>query len=347
MVTIRDVAKKAKVSKCTVSHALNRPELVAEATRMKVLKAVETLGYHPSRMAIGLSKGMTYNIAAVCTGGPRRYDRLILYEAEVMDGIRDIFMETEYHLVLLYADSYPDEKKLLTEKIMQQKGADGVILIGSRLTGKEVGAINISNLPVVFVNREYWGQNIGSVRIDNKKATASLLQYLIGLGHRKIAFVGYDPEHRHHAIEKRWESYREVMKETGIDYDDSLVVELKGVGKSALEVGAEAVKDLMEKNSKFTAVYCVGDGIAVGVMKALKARGIAIPLDVSVTGFDDSVLAEFSDPPLTTVRQPMFELGRESAIRLLRKLRGEDDKIKGCILKTELVIRDSCSSPKN
>lgn len=327
-VTIEDVARLAGMSAATVSRVMhNSPRTSPEAQR-RVREAVATLGYMPNALARGLVTRSTHTVGVLVNsiGDP--------FWAEVLRGCEDYAQEQGYAVLITSAYEDPARERRAID-LFQQKRVDGIIIAASSGGPMALGDQRAYRLPVVFVNDEHMEPDEISVATDavphveaaivpsiyhvanddvqgGKLATEHLLQ----LGHRRCAYVGA-PGRASSAHRQR--GYTRALEQAGLPVDESLIV---ASGEGAMH-GELAAFRLLARRSAPTALFCYDDMTAVGALSAIRALNLRVPQDVSVVGFDDIPLAAYLDPPLTTVRQPMYDMGRQAMQMLLGLERGE------------------------
>jgi LacI family repressor for deo operon, udp, cdd, tsx, nupC, and nupG len=334
MPTIYEVAKRARVSAATVSRILNRPSVGAPATRRRVLQAVERLSYTPNSTAANLRTLRTGKLLVTLPDLSNPYFSLIL------QGIEDAAQRAGYSV--LVGDAQHDRSREERYALMlRRKEADGLIFFGNRLP-REVVAIAASMAPrrvpvVTGVCKFKANLDIPGVHIDNVRAAYQALDYLCSLGHRRIGIVTGP---RGTPISRdRW---RGVNARARKDRCVIAVVE----GDFSIDSGIRAATVLLDRPGRPTAVFCFNDEMAIGVIEAARARGLAVPRDLSVVGFDDIRFARHTHPPLTTIAQPMREIGEATVRLLLGILNGVNGTAPASItLPHRLIVRGSTAPP--
>jgi LacI family transcriptional regulator, repressor for deo operon, udp, cdd, tsx, nupC, and nupG len=321
---IREVAQAAKVSVATVSRTLQMPDVVAPSTRSRVQAAIDRLGYTPNAQARMLRTARTHVIVALVP------DISNPFFAEVIRGIEQVAHQNRYS-VLLGDTQYSRVREEAYADLLATKQADGLITLLPHIPRVAVSG------PLRIVNAcEYVkDKSITSVYVDNTAAAKEAVEYLMTLGHRDIAFVT-GPMDSPISID-RDQGYEQALQLNGIKRDRKLTV----IGDFSVESGSRALETLLAQDQRFTAVFCSNDEMAIGAMQAIKSKGLRVPQDISIMGFDDIRFARYMDPPLTTVAQPKDELGREAMNMLIEILRGTDVPARRRILPTQLVIRGS------
>ena len=321
---IREVAQAAKVSVATVSRTLQMPDVVAPATRTRVQVAIDKLGYRPNAQARMLRTARTNVIVALVP------DISNPFFAEVIRGIEQVAHQNGYSVLLGDTQNSRMREKAYAA-LLETKQADGLITLMPHIPRLEMPG----PYPVVNACEYVKDKSITSVYVDNETAAREATAYLLNLGHRDIAFIT-GPMDSPICVD-RDRGYEHALQQAGIKRDRKLTA----IGDFSVEAGIRAVDTLLAKKQRFTAVFCSNDEMAIGAIQALKARGLKVPQDISVIGFDDIRFSRYMDPPLTTVAQPKDELGREAMNLLIELLRGIDMPARKRILPTQLVIRGS------
>lgn len=327
--TIYQVAKRAGVSTATVSRVLSRPAVVAPGTRDRVLRAVQALGYTPNAVASNLRRRRTSKLLVTVPDLSNPFFSLIL------QGIEDAAHRAGYSV--LVGDTQHDERREEGYAgMLRRREADGLIFLGHRLP-KEAAALvrSMAPRPAPVVNGCEFSPRlrIPSVHIDNAKASAEAMRHLYSLGHRRIGVVSgplVSPLSR-----DRLSGATAQARASGADR--TLIVVH---GDFSIESGLAAGERLLGQKDPPTAVFCFNDEMAIGILRSARQRGVAVPRDVSVVGFDDIRFAEYSEPPLTTVAQPMREIG-ERAVRLLLDILEDGRLPESITLPHRLVLRAS------
>jgi LacI family transcriptional regulator len=325
VVTINDIAREANVSISTVSRVLRGTAKVSESKREAVLAAVSELDYQPNIFARGLASGQSMAIGVLTQnfGSP-------FYDA-ILQGVVQGLYGTGYFPI--FADGqWQPEIEYEAIVAMVQRQIDGLIVIGGFLTPKELNQLS-KQIPLIFVARYLPDFEDQCIYIDNTLASYKATKYLLELGHKRIAHISGRTDHPDAVARQR--GYEMALEDAGVDIIQGLIVE----GNFRRQSGVLAVETLLSRGISFSAIFAANDQMAYGIRLGLYRRGIRVPEDLSLVGFDDEPAASFMIPPLTTVRQPAEELGREAAEVLLARLREETV----CIpkLEAELVVRES------
>jgi LacI family transcriptional regulator, galactose operon repressor len=334
--TIRDVAARAGVSHQTVSRVINDNPNVAEATRERVLTAIRELGYVPSPMARGLSSNQTHSIGVVADDISDQFFARMVAGAEVEARRRG------YYLMIGSVEPDDDERGYL--RLMLERRVEGLILArpSARVSSDHLLPAKQAGVPLVSVaSAELPGFSL--VDVDNIQGGYDATRHVLDLGHRTIATVVGPREFPSSAA--RFDGYSRALRDAGVTEDARLVEHAADWG---LESGRAAAGRLLERGAAFTALFAHSDLIALGAIRQLRESGRRVPEDVSVVGYDDLPVAAYVDPPLTTVHQPMREVGALAAALVLDQLAGHDGVSAGThLLPAELIVRESVVPPRN
>ncbi|MFQ6066884.1 MAG: LacI family DNA-binding transcriptional regulator, partial [bacterium] len=340
-ITIRDVAKLAGVAVSTASLALNNRKRVSEATRKKVITAAQKLNYYPSSIArrFALNKTHTIALCAFISGE----HPLGGFYMPVIQGIIDVVNASNYSFQLDIRGEYQSSstKRETLTRLAKHKMVDGLLILSHwPLSFKEVMDLEQMGFPYVIVDGGISGLEANCVGVDNFGGAQKAVEYLIGLGHKKIGFITGPPDHQHSM--ERIRGYKEALKRNNIKYDEKLVFQ----GDFHKKSGQEGMKYLLDLSSPPSAVFVANDNMALAAMKIIKEKGLRIPEDISIVGFDDIEAASQLDPLLTTVKQPLYEMGEKAARLLFILLNNQKNDPQEILLDTQLVIRESCREYK-
>ncbi len=329
--TLRDVAKFAGVSHQTVSRVINHHERVSPETRARVTDAIAKLGFSPNAIARSMAQGRAHTLACLSPNLTDYTFASIIESAET---------ETRQSGFFLLSASAPNEKTFATlvEQLVARRRADGLMVINPYMDQRYTHLP--ADFPIVFVGARPRQEAANSVALDDEHAARIATQYLIDVGHRRIALINGPLVED--CSQDRYAGYLAVLQASGVDYTPALVVEGDWSGTS----GYEAMRRLLAQSLEFTAVFAQNDRMAVGAIRALREAGRRVPDDVSIMGFDDMPLASYCDPPLTTMRQDLARIGREAARLLVREVdRPEAACCEHLSLPAELVVRGSTARP--
>jgi LacI family transcriptional regulator, repressor for deo operon, udp, cdd, tsx, nupC, and nupG len=318
------VAAAAKVSVATVSRTLQRPEVVSEGTRRRVYEAIEAIGYTPNAQARNLRTARTRLVIALVP------DIANPFFSEVIRGMEQVAHESGYSVLLGDTQSSHAREQAYADMVAARQ-VDGLITLMRHLPKIQV----TGRLPIVNACEYVKNRDITSVRVDNVAAARSAVSHLLTLGHRRIAFVS-GPADSPISIDRR-HGYEAALKQAGLSPRPSLIAP----GDFSMESGVRAIEYFLAQKSKFSAVFCSNDEMAIGAMRALATQGLNVPGDVSVVGFDDIRFARYTSPPLTTIAQPKNELGREAMRMLIELLNDPSTPVLKRVLSADLVVRGS------
>jgi DNA-binding LacI/PurR family transcriptional regulator len=309
MVSIKDIARAAQVSHSTVSRALRDSPLVSPETRALIHKIAAEKGYTVSAVARSLVTRRTNTLGVVVTSIADPF------VGEVVGGIEEFAEGHAYSVILATCHADPEREKRAVRSL-QERRVDGILVTASRVGALYLPMLEEMKVPIVLINNQYPGEFGYHVSIDNPAGARAVTNHLIGLGHRRIAYIG--DRFGLHSDTERCAGYRESLEAAGIPFDPALAV----TGDSGPESAVVAMRELLDRADPPTAVFCYNDMSAYGAMRAARDRGLHVPDDISIAGFDDLFLSSYTDPPLTTVRQPKHEMGRDAAGILLDLLAG-------------------------
>lgn len=325
-VTIHDIARIVGVAPSTVSRALSGKGRISPATRERIRKVAEELGYQPNVLARGLATRSTCAIGVVIHERHLPLDERSFYGV-ILETIEAEVSKHGYHVVFstLRNQSLP--------RCIKERRVDGVIFLGTDINEELIRPIS-EELPVVLVDHCLPG--LTSIVSDNVGGAYLATEHLFSHGHREIAFVAEtleDPSFR-----ARFEGYRQALERYGLRVKKELVVE----GGRRSDSDQIAMKKLLRKRKLPTAIFAANDFMAAGAIKALTKAGLSVPDDVAVVGFDDGALATLVHPPLTSVRVPRVEMGKTAASCIIKLLASPSETSQVIVLSTPLTIRESC-----
>lgn len=328
-ITIYDVAREANVSMATVSRVVNGNPNVKPATRKKVLNTIKELGYRPNAVARGLASKKTTTVGAIIP------DISSIFFGELARGIEDIATMYKYNIILSNSDQNKD-KELQLINTMLEKQVDGIIFMGGNITEEHAEAFKSSSVPVVLAATYDATESLASVNIDYKQAAYDAVSYLIEKGNDKVAFVSGTESTYIDAL--KLEGYQQAMKEAGKNIPEDYV--LYG-GDYSYNSGLNVADKLLELEDKPAAVFVSSDEMALGVIHGAQDKGLTVPKDLEVVGFDNTRLATMVRPTLSTIVQPMYDIGAV-AMRLLTKFMNKEEiEEQKVILPHRIVERDS------
>jgi DNA-binding LacI/PurR family transcriptional regulator len=254
------------------------------------------------------------------------------FAGEVVSGIEEFFLPRDYSVILAACHSDQD-RELRAVHSFHQRRVDGILVMASRVGAMYVPMLSEMKVPIVLINSHHPSEFVHSVRIDDLHGSRAATGHLTGLGHRRIAYIG--DRLGFQSDTERSAGYRRTLEEDGLDFDPGLVA----YGDGSPESGRIAMHQLLSLPAPPTAVFCYNDRQSLGAMRAIKERGLRVPDDVSICGFDDLFLSSYTDPPLTTIRQPKREMGLMAGEMLHQLLSGEKPESRLTI--GSLIVRES------
>ena len=334
-VTSQDVADLAGVSRTTVSLVLNDVEgiHISPETRQKVRDAADKLGYIPNATARALATRQARAIGLVMTRSPHHIAS-DTFLPQILGGLLDTVKQHKLRLLIESVDAEHQDRVYL--ELARAKHIDGMILLTPRIDDAGLKKLEEVEIPSVLMGK-LTDSSLFSVDVNNRLAARKATQYLIELGHTKIACIS-NARPSYSAAPDRVLGYKDALIAAGISPDSDLIQ----YGDFDPQSGFASMQALLASEKKFTAVFVASDNVAMGAKSALRQAGLRIPDDISIVGFDDIPWAKYSDPPLTTVRLPAQELASEACLMLLDLMQGLEPEMQHLVLDTELVVRKSC-----
>lgn len=331
--TIQDVARRAGVSRQTVSRVLNNKGEVRPETRERVLAAIEELNYRPNAVARSMVRGHTCTLGCIA---PSLTDFTF---ASIIEGAQAEARRQGYFILTGSAPTEGEVESLLEEFLHRQ--VDGLMVFNPYADDRFRYLLPLiqNGIPVVYLGNTPRTEPISSVRCDDRDGGLRATRYLLELGHRVIATITGPLNEE--CAEDRLRGYRQALAEQGLPLDDRLIAH----GDWSAISGYRATRALLGAGIPFTAIFAQNDQMAIGAIRALREAGLQVPRDVSVIGFDDIPLASYFDPPLTTLRQPMTELGERAARLLIAAIRQPNPIPERLLLPARIVERASCAAP--
>lgn len=334
-VTIKDIARLANVSTTTVSRVINnKDEGVGSETRKKIQDIIKELNYKPSSLARGLVTKRTKSIGLVLP------DITNPFFPDLARGVEDYSVNKGYNAFLCNSDNNAEKEKRYINALME-KHVDGLIITSTHnLEEEHILELMENKIPIVILDRRFKSKDLHGVYTDNFSGAYEAVKYLIQNGHKSIGCITGPLDTS--ISRERLEGYKKALTDNGIEYDDRLIVQ----SDFKIDGGMNASQELL-KNKEITAVFACNDLMAYGVYKTAKKLKLSVPDDISIIGFDDISLSQIVTPTLTTVSQPIYEMGYEAAKMLISLI--EDKKLKRKIkkLSTNLVVRESTAKKSN
>lgn len=328
-VTIYDVAREAGVSMATVSRVVNNNPNVKPQTRKKVFEAIERLGYRPNAVARGLASKKTTTVGVVIP------DISNMLFSEVARGIEDIANMYHYNIILCNADKRK-EKEIKVINTLLEKQVDGLLFMGGAVTDEHVQAFRTSSVPIVLCATRDETNQYPYVDIDHVQAAFDAVSALAQAGHRNIAMISGNLQDMNNGY-SRYMGYKEALDKNDIPFLEEYV----RVGNYRYDSGIESMRYFLELEQRPSAVFVANDEMAIGAIHAIQDSGLRVPEDISVISVGNSRIASMVRPKLSTVAQPMYDIGAVS-MRLLTKLM-KNEKIEDThvVLPHELIGRQS------
>jgi LacI family transcriptional regulator len=336
-VTAREVAEAAGVSRTTVSFVLNDvPGMrISEETRQRVLQVAQQLGYQPNISAQRLVTGQTRILAYVERQTPERAfaDAFL---PQVLRGVHDAASASNYEV--LFAPIPLENGANRCARLLRGGHVDGIILSGPRSDDLELRKLLEDDAPLVL--QGHWpGVSVASVDVDNTAAARMATEHVIDQGHTSIGMIVHAPL-AYTAATARLLGYQEAVEAAGLS-DSADCIALADFTPAS---GETAMEELLKCKVMPTGIFAGSDTVAIGAMRAAKRKGYRIPQDIAFIGFDDIPMAVYHDPPLTSIRLPAYGIGWAAADLLIRLMGGDDIRGRNILLKSELIVRDSCGA---
>lgn len=332
-ITMAEIARRAGVSKTTISRVLNDRPDVDQATRQRILKLIEETGYVPHPSAVSLAAGRTGLVGLLAPSLLRPWT------IQIIQGIADAIESTDYEFIL-YTTSMADRNQEMYARALTSGLTDGLIAILPReLAMQYLTKMRKQSFPIVLIDYRGQVRDMPCVMAANGSGARRVVEHLISLGHRRIGMItglmdlGCSID--------RLDGYRRSLQAANLEMAPELIVE----GDFSEPSGYSGMHRLMSLPNPPTAVFSSNDEMALGVMRAAKELELRIPEDISLVGFDDIPMSQFTAPSLTTVRQPMSDMGRKAAEMLLLQIDGKELPESRVVLPTELVVRESTAAP--
>lgn len=332
MATVLDVARRAGVSTATVSYVLNGTRFVSEALRERVMAAARELQYEPNAAARTLRSNRSATIGLLVS------DLHNPFFTEAIRGIEDVAQARGYTVILTNSAEDPVRESACL-RALRARHVDGLILAPAGGRYAELEALLAANVPLVFLDRKVPGLNAAAVTLDNETAAQAAVSHLIELGHQRIGMIA--GRSRLSTTLERQDGYRRALAEAGLTVDETLVIE----GGSTIEGGATAADALLQRSAPPTAVFVANNLMTIGALMVIERHGLSVPDDVALVGFDDFAWADVLRPRLTTVAQPLYEIGETAAELLLSQLAGLLTEPRQVTLPGTLIVRDSSGAP--
>lgn len=330
-ITIYDVAEKAEVSIATVSKVINNTGRISDKTRKKVLQIMEELEYQPSVVASALSGKSTFTIGLTLP------DLANPYFAELARAIEDQGRKHGFNVFICSTDNDAGKEEEYYQLFMKKR-VDGIIMVSRDKQNVVVKKILNEKVPLVMIAREMFSAPVTSVMVDDYYGGMQAGQHLLQQGHRRIAVIVENLAEL--GSKERLRGCVDAMKEEQLELPPHHIIE----GGYTLESGKAAMQQLLQQEELPTAVFACNDILAIGAIQAVREYGLNVPHDLSIVGYDNTILATIIDPPLTTVAQPMGEIGERSVALLIQQIQSKETVRQRVMLMPDLVVRRSTRS---
>jgi len=332
--TIKDIAKYLGISTGTVSRALQKSSRVSKETIQKVEEAAKKLKYRPNITAQRLVSGRTHNIGVILSKDIREYTSVQLFNSIILNGILEVAEAHNYNLN--FAIDSQGEKQGALQRIIQNKDVDGALIINV-VNEDIIASLRTNGIPVVLIDNHFDNHSEYAVNNDDRYGAYIATKHLISLGYQSIGLIGITEEAFHREC---LSGYLQALAEYGLRIESPFIQKGSGSMESAYDITRKIIKQ-----KKFPrAFFVVTDEMAIGVIRAVKDSGLNVPQDIAVVGMDDIPLLDYVDPPLTTVRIYIAEMGRTAVGMLLDLIRGQYNGKNQIAIQPKLVIRKTCGA---
>ncbi|KIL41274.1 transcriptional regulator [Gordoniibacillus kamchatkensis] len=329
--TIYDVAKEAGVSIATVSNAINGKGKISKKRREEIFKIMERLQYQPSVIASALTGKKTFTLGLLIP------DISNPFFAEIARAIEDEAHQSGYSVIICSTDN-KDERVERYIALLESKSVDGII-IGTGIDNMDIlSQLQSRSVPLAMIAREASSLAVDTVVADDFVGGVLAAEHLVSLGHKRLAVLSENLKVS--SSRERIRGFRQGLADVGVSFDDNSIV----ICEYKVEEGKRGALELLQRGGERpTAIFCCNDLLAIGAIQAAKEAGVRVPEDLSIVGFDDTILATVTDPPLTTVAQPMEHMGKLVFKLILGHLQNKDSIRQRIVLRPELTIRQSTS----
>lgn len=332
---LKDVAKRSGVAVGTASAVINQSPWVTEETRKRVLQAIKELNYHPNQLARNLRTQKTTTIGVIVS------DITNPFFPQIIRSIDRVTRQNGY-LMMLGDSNESFQIGIETFKVMLQKKVDGIILVGGIVPKEDLVKFLSDKYPVIVViERDFEIPDIATVVVDAVNGGYTATKHLLSLGYSQVGLIcGPMEDELFHASFGRHKGYRMALEEYNIPFNQSMVQ----CGDFTFDGGYRAMKQLLEETHQIRAIFALNDLMAIGAMMAIKEKGLRIPEDIALVGYDDIPEASHISPALTTIQLPKKQLGQKAVEILLNRLQGKQDLSLKNVLPTKLIVRQSCGA---
>ncbi|MDP2942587.1 MAG: LacI family DNA-binding transcriptional regulator [Candidatus Omnitrophota bacterium] len=328
------MAKRAGVAHSTVSLVMNEREHVSPKLRERILKIAAEMGYQPNMLARSLISKKSSTVAVVFPENPHFFT--ITYFLMLIEGIQNACKKYDRVLMFFSLDQTKGESYY---QISRKWLIDLMVIINidyTRDISKDIQDLQNNNICFSVITKYPGKEKVNSVSVDNFEGVRLALEYLISQGHRRVGYISGNPNSSDGPA--RLKAFRSLSKQLNLDQDEELIV----YGDFTFESGEREMPKLLDLKKRPTAVFAASDYMAIGAMRTIKARGLSIPKDIALIGFDNTLEAAYVEPGLTTIRQPLQEMGERAVDLAIRSMREPDTEPQTLVLKPELIKRQSC-----
>ena len=332
-VTLKDIARKVGYSVTTVSRALNDYDDVSQETKQLIKRVAQEMGYHPNVIAQSLQRRRTNTVGFIVPATDRYLSDP--YFLELLAGIGDGAASCDFDLLVSTCKPMDTKERVVYERIVKGHRVDGIVVARTRCDDERIAYLVSEGFPLVAFGRTASDLDFPYLDVDGEKGVCEAVKYLTNLGHRRIGFIS--PSLYLMFAEHRLAGYERALQDSGLEFDPALVIE----GNLTQARGHQRMEQLLDLEEPPTAVVTGNDLMAFGAMEAAQERGLVVGRDVAVIGFDDVPLAAYFHPTLTTIRQPIYDIGKMLSQTLIEIVQGEELAERQIILQPELVIRES------
>jgi len=330
-ITIIDVAKKSDYSLMTVSRAINNSPLVKEKTKNKILRVAKKLGYIQDAIGVSLVKGKTRLIGLVVI------DSANPFYAKLIHGIENIAVEKGYH-VILFNTNEELNREVEAIKLLIGLRAEGILIVPCQKSHKHLLQLKRNGLPFITISRRIREFETNYILNDNAYGSYIATKHLIELGHKEIAFIGGN---KHVSTRKdRLKGYKKALKEQNINIKNKLIID----SNISYSSGAKSFCKILDSGNRITGIVAYNDVVAIGIMFAANERGLSVPEEISIVGYDNIEITKFIFPRLTTISQPLQKLGEIYCNSIINLIDDKKEIVKE-IIKPKLVVRDTTANP--
>lgn len=345
MATIQDVANKANVSITTVSHVINGTRYVSDTLKERVFSAMDELNFRPNGLARSLRMGQTKTIGLIIP------DNSNSFFAEMSRHIEDLGYQNGYSVILCNTDENLEKEQAYIDVLMN-KQVDGIIFIATGHSSENLDRLKNLRIPIVVADRDFPSSVADVVKVDNELGGQLAAEYLLSLGHQKLACISGAPELV--SSQQRVKGFLKVVEAQGLSVPPDWIIS----GDFHFQAGLQCMNQMLDRwttiaqDQRPTGVFICNDMMALGAIRSIRQHGLHVPRDLSIVGFDNIRLAEWFFPALTTVAQPIPELAQAAVDLLLDRIQDRqaqkkserDEEFEYIMLKPTLVVRDSCKS---